>query len=245
MWTWRNSRPARWASRSIIPPTPGAGIAINFSEENFLGRGQSLRFGVSTVEGGQSFNFAFTEPNFLARDVALGLNLFYEQTQSQDRSFDTEDYGFSTSFTFPASENGRFGLSYSLDQREINFGDQAANSSPILTADAGARITSAVGLRYIFDNRATGLNPNAGVFLDLRRMWQVLGAMPNTCAPRARDRRTRHPARGGYAARHVRGRRAQLDRQQQLQRPLLPEFAADARLRHVRPGSTRHQCAQQ
>jgi outer membrane protein insertion porin family len=86
----------------------GAGIAINFSEENFLGRGQSLRFGVSTVEGGQSFNFAFTEPNFLARDVALGLNLYYEQTQSQDRSFDTEDYGFSTSFTFPASENGRF-----------------------------------------------------------------------------------------------------------------------------------------
>jgi outer membrane protein insertion porin family len=153
----------------------GAGIAINFSEENFLGRGQSLRFGVSTVEGGQSFNFAFTEPNFLARDVALGLNLFYEQTQAQDRSFDTEDYGFSTSFTFPASENGRFGLSYSIDRREINFGTQAANSSPILTADAGARITSAVGLRYIFDNRATGLNPNAGVFLDLRTDVAGLG----------------------------------------------------------------------
>jgi outer membrane protein assembly factor BamA len=66
-----------------------------------------------------------------------GLNLYYEQTQSQDRSFDTEDYGFSTSFTFPASENGRFGLSYSIDQREIDFGTQAANSSPIITADAG------------------------------------------------------------------------------------------------------------
>jgi outer membrane protein insertion porin family len=153
----------------------GAGIAINFSEENFLGRGQSLRFGVSTVQGGQSFNFAFTEPNFLARDVALGLTLYYEQTQSQDRSFDTEDFGAGVSFTFPASENGRFGLSYNIDQREIDFGTQAANSSPIITVDAGTRITSAVGLRYVFDNRTTGLNPNAGVLLDLRTSVAGLG----------------------------------------------------------------------
>jgi outer membrane protein insertion porin family len=153
----------------------GAGIAINFSEENFLGRGQSLRFGVSTVEGGQSFNFAFTEPAFLARDVSLGLNLYYEQTQSQDRSFDTEDYGFSTSFGFPASENGRFGLSYRIDQREIDFGAQAGNSSPIITVDAGQRLTSAVGLNYSFDNRTTGLNPNAGVFFNLARSLQGLG----------------------------------------------------------------------
>ncbi len=153
----------------------GAGIAINFSEENFLGRGQSLRFGVSTVEGGQSFTFAFTEPNFLARDLSAGFNLYYEQTQSQDRSFDTEDYGFSTSFSFPASENGRLGLSYSIDRREINFGNQAANSSPILTADQGSRVTSAVGLRYSFDNRTTGLNPNAGIALDLRADLAGLG----------------------------------------------------------------------
>jgi outer membrane protein insertion porin family len=153
----------------------GAGIAINFSEENFLGRGQSLRFGVSTVEGGQSFNFAFTEPAFLARDVSLGLNLYYEQTQSQDRSFDTEDYGFSTSFGFPASENGRFGLSYRIDQREIDFGAQAGNSSPIITVDAGQRLTSAVGLNYSFDNRTTGLNPNAGVFFNLKTELAGLG----------------------------------------------------------------------
>jgi outer membrane protein insertion porin family len=80
-----------------------------------------------------------------------------------------------TSFTFPASENGRFGLSYSIDQREIDFGTQAANSSPIITADAGARLTSAVGLNYSFDNRTTGLNPNAGVFFNLETEWQAWG----------------------------------------------------------------------
>ncbi|MCU4654555.1 outer membrane protein assembly factor BamA [Roseibacterium sp. SDUM158016] len=153
----------------------GAGIAINFSESNFLGRGQSLRFGVSTVEGGQSFNFAFNEPNFLARDVGFGINAYYEQTQTQDRSFDTEDYGFGTTFSFPASENGRFALSYRLDQREINFGGSAANSSPIITVDQGQRVTSAVGLRYAFDNRTTGLNPNAGVNFEVFGEYAGLG----------------------------------------------------------------------
>jgi outer membrane protein insertion porin family len=99
--------------------------------------------------------------------VALGLNLYYEQTQSQDRSFDTEDYGFSTSFGFPASENGRFGLSYSIDQREIDFGTQAGEFLADHHRRCGARMTSAVGLRYSFDNRTTGLNPNAGVFFNL------------------------------------------------------------------------------
>ncbi|MDG4648378.1 outer membrane protein assembly factor BamA [Roseibacterium sp. SDUM158017] len=154
----------------------GAGFAVNFSERNFLGRGQSLRFGLSTVEGGQSFTFAFNEPNFLARDVGLGFNAFYEQTQAQDRSFDTEDYGFGTTFSFPASENGRFALSYNINRRELIFGDEAlANSSPIITGDAGDRITSAVELRYAFDNRDTGLNPNAGVRLELAGEYAGLG----------------------------------------------------------------------
>jgi outer membrane protein insertion porin family len=154
----------------------GAGVAVNFSERNFLGRGQSLRFGVSTVEGGQSFTFAFNEPNFLARDVGLGFNAFYEQTQEQDRSFDTEEYGFGTTFSFPASENGRIALSYNIDRRELIFdADALANSSPIITDDAGARVTSAVGLQYAFDNRDTGLNPNAGLRFELSTEYAGVG----------------------------------------------------------------------
>jgi outer membrane protein insertion porin family len=151
----------------------GAGVAVNFSERNFLGRGQTLRFGVSTVSGGQSFNFAFNEPNFLARDVGLGFALNYEQTESQDREVDTEEYGFSTTVSFPASENGRIGLSYNLERNEILF--PTAGSSRIITGDEGTRVTSSVGLRYAFDNRDTGLNPNAGVFFELSSEYAGLG----------------------------------------------------------------------
>jgi outer membrane protein insertion porin family len=151
----------------------GPGLAINFSERNFLGRGQTLRFGVSTVSGGQSFTFGFNEPNFLARDVGLGFALNYEQTESQDREVDTEEYGFSTTVSFPASENGRIGLSYNLERNEILF--PTAGSSRIITGDEGTRVTSSVGLRYAFDNRDTGLNPNAGVFFELSSEYAGLG----------------------------------------------------------------------
>jgi outer membrane protein insertion porin family len=154
----------------------GAGVAINFSERNFLGRGQTLRAGVSTVSGGQSFNFSFLEPSFLARDVSLGLSAYYDQTQTQDRAFDTEDYGAATSVTFPASENARFGLRYSIDRNEIQFSDEARrDSSPIITADEGDRVVSALRASYTFDNRTTGLNPNAGVALEFAATYAGLG----------------------------------------------------------------------
>jgi outer membrane protein insertion porin family len=44
-------------------------------------------------------------------------------------------------------------------------------------------VTSALGLRYSFDNRDTGLNPNAGIFVQpLDARWPVWAAMRNTCA---------------------------------------------------------------
>jgi outer membrane protein insertion porin family len=155
----------------------GAGFAINFSERNFLGRGQRLRFAINTVSDGQAFNFAFTEPNFLARDVSLGFNLYYEQTQNRgDRSFDTEEYGFGTTFGFPAGENSRIALSYTIDRDEFIFSDDAEDRvSRIIFDDAGERITSAIGLTYAFDNRTSGLNPNAGVRLEVTGEYAGIG----------------------------------------------------------------------
>jgi outer membrane protein insertion porin family len=108
--------------------------------------------------------------------VGLSFNLYYDQTQEQNRSFDTEEYGFGTTFSFPASENGRIALSYSIDRTELAFSETAADeSSRIIVDDAGERLTSAIGLRYAFDNRDTGLNPNAGVRLEFSTEYAGLG----------------------------------------------------------------------
>lgn len=142
----------------------GAGLSVNFSEQNFLGRGQALDFAFNTTDGSQSFNFGFTEPNFMARDLNLSLNAFYTETTSQNRNLNTLDIGFRAGLGFPISEFGRLNLIYGLEQNELSGLDPAA-SSQILVREQGDRVASFVGLQYSYDTRNVGLDPTRGVRL--------------------------------------------------------------------------------
>jgi len=156
----------------------GVGLAINFSEANFLGRGQALDFGFNTTSGSQSFTFSFEEPAFLRRDLSLGLEGFYRQTDSQNRSYDTEDIGGSVSIGFPVSEFGSASLRYGIEQNGIS-GIDAANTSPIIAADEGERLNSYIGLGYAYDTRNRGLDPTAGVRLAFDVEYAGIGGDAN------------------------------------------------------------------
>lgn len=151
----------------------GTGLSVNFQERNFLGRGQALTFGFNTVAGGQSFEFAFTEPHFLARDLAFSVNGSYDRTDSQNRSFNTEDIAAGVSLAFPISEMGRLRVSYDIEQSTIS--DVPDSTSIIIGADEGTSLASIIGLSYSYDSRNRGLNPNAGVRLQVQGEYAGLG----------------------------------------------------------------------
>lgn len=155
----------------------GAGFAVNFSEQNFLGRGQAVAVGFNTVDGGQSLNFSFTEPAFLRRDLALSLSAYYGVTTEQNsNSFDTVQYGVGVGIAFPISENSRIRLFYNYDHDEISaLDDTGTVNSPILLNEPEEADTSRVGFTYSFDNRATGLNPNAGIAFSFTGEYAGLG----------------------------------------------------------------------
>lgn len=152
----------------------GPGLAVNFSETNFLGRGQSLAVGFNTSDGSQSLNFSFTEPAFLRRDLALGVSAYYAVNQDDDSEAEAITYGLGTSLAFPLSENSRLRLFYNYDHDEIT-GYDAAEDSAILVAEPEEADTSRVGFTYSFDNRDTGLNPNAGVAFSFTGEYAGLG----------------------------------------------------------------------
>ncbi|QXT38471.1 outer membrane protein assembly factor BamA [Gymnodinialimonas ceratoperidinii] len=151
----------------------GAGLAVNFAEENFLGRGQALAVGFNTTSGSQSLNFSFTEPAFLRRDLALGVSAYYAMSNDDDSDAESTTYGVGTSLGFPVSENSRLRLFYNYDHDEITGYD--TDDSLILRNEAESADTSRVGFTYSFDNRDTGLNPNAGVFLAFTGEYAGLG----------------------------------------------------------------------
>ncbi|MBC6437396.1 MAG: outer membrane protein assembly factor BamA [Rhodobacteraceae bacterium] len=152
----------------------GAGLAVSFAEQNFLGRGQAVRFGFNTTDGSRSFTFGFAEPDFLRRDLRFGLDAFYQETTRDDNArFDTDSRGLRTSLEFPISEFGRMNVFYRLSRDTIS--NVHPDSSKILKQDAGTRVTSSLGYGFSHDTRNTGLNPNAGVLVRFRQEVAGLG----------------------------------------------------------------------
>jgi outer membrane protein insertion porin family len=151
----------------------GVGLAVTFAEENFLGRGQAVNFGFNTTEGSRSFSFGFSEPAFLRRDVTFGLSAFYTQTNTQNRNYDTEDAGATVALGFPVSEYGRLNVRYGV--RQSNISNVSANTSPIIAADVGDRLSSFIGAGYAYDTRSGGLDPTAGVRLQFDVEYAGLG----------------------------------------------------------------------
>lgn len=141
----------------------GAAFNVNFSERNFLGRGQILSFSFDTGSDNQNTTVGFVEPAFLGRDLSLGVRAYYTTTSEQFADYDTLSVGVVPSITFPVSENGRLQLSYQISKDSIK--NVATTLSPIIQRDESGAFTSAFGYEYTYDTRRTGLNPNGGVLL--------------------------------------------------------------------------------
>jgi len=151
----------------------GVGLAVNFSEDNFLGRGQQLDFSFNTTSGSRAFDFGFTEPQFLARDLSLNLRGFYTETSSQNRAYDTRDVGLRAGLGFPVSEFGRMNVYAGVEQNEIS--NVSTDSSVLLQNDEGDRLSTYVGLQYAYDTRDTGLDPTRGIRLQFGAEYAGLG----------------------------------------------------------------------
>jgi outer membrane protein insertion porin family len=143
----------------------GLGLIASYKERNFLGRGQTLSFELSTAETNRVLDFTFSEPQFLDRDLRFGLNLSYRLTDNENALYDTETFRLSPSFNFPVSENGRLSLFYTAEFTDLF--DVSSNASNVIQqeATAGGIWTNAVGYTYTYDTRRTGLDPNAGILL--------------------------------------------------------------------------------
>ena len=145
----------------------GFSLLARFNQRNFLGRGQSLSFGLQGGEDDLNFNFGFVEPRLLGRDLRFGIDFGYSTTDSQNALYDTTSGTFSPSIAFPVSENGRLSLYYAYDYGNIRNYNPVGVASPFITADVadGGLATSSLGYGYSYDTRRTGLNPNAGVLV--------------------------------------------------------------------------------
>ncbi|WGI20688.1 outer membrane protein assembly factor BamA [Amylibacter sp. IMCC11727] len=137
----------------------GLGGNVNLTENNFLGRGQSIGLTISTTSNNREFSFNFVEPKLFDRDLALGMSVSYRTTDNENLTFDTTRLQFVPSLSFPIGEFSRLSTSLVIAQDEVTAG---ANSSALIQQEQGSRSTFGFGLGYTFDRRNSPVDPTAG-----------------------------------------------------------------------------------
>ncbi|GHA42331.1 outer membrane protein assembly factor BamA [Amylibacter ulvae] len=159
---------------------------VEISQRNFLGRGQNVRFGISTSGEAKDFQLAFTEPQFLDRDLAVGFDLSGRTTSSSYLPVDFETIQFSPRVSFPTGEDGRFTIYYKLARSEVlrQETDDSTDAVPlyedasaITLADVadGTVMTSSIGFGYKIDKRDSIISPTSGYTLSFDQEFAGLG----------------------------------------------------------------------
>lgn len=152
----------------------GFALIASFSESNFLGRGQRLQLDFSGAAENQTYEIRFTEPALLGRDLALDLELGYRETNNSFANYDTAVARFSPGLTFPVSAGGRLRAFYKVESVEIsNY--EFTGTLIDLEEQQGQLWSSALGYSYSYDNRRSGLNPDAGILLQFGQEFAGLG----------------------------------------------------------------------
>jgi len=136
-----------------------AGFGI--SERNLLGKGQTLRanFSISSIR--TQVDLGFTEPYFMDRPIAAGVDLYAREADYRDySSFLQTTYGGGLRAAFPITEYWTMGLRYTLRQDRIEGIGSTTNR--YLLAAEGTFTTSSVGYSLIFENVDDRQNPTTG-----------------------------------------------------------------------------------
>lgn len=143
-------------------------------ERNFLGRGQDVRVGATISGVTRQFDFSFTEPYFLDRDLSAGTDIFHTRRDQQSTSnYDEVSTGFGLRLGYPLSEQLRQLVTYTLRNDKISNVD--ADASRFIKDQVGQRLTSMVGQELTYDARDSKLDPTEGFMTKLKTEAAGLG----------------------------------------------------------------------
>ncbi len=143
-------------------------------ERNFLGKGQDLTLATTLSARRTQFDFSFTEPYFLNRDLSAGIDLFTIERDYQDQSsYDSKRTGGGLRLGYPLSRDLRHDLGYRFENNEITDVDPTA--SIYIRAQEGSRVTSAVNHKLTYDTTDSRLEPTEGMILRFENELAGLG----------------------------------------------------------------------
>jgi outer membrane protein insertion porin family len=150
---------------------------VSLAERNLLGRGQFLRLALALSGRRQQADIRFTEPYFMGRNLAAGVDLFRVRTDfSREADFVSNTTGLQFRVGFPLSEYRRLGLRYGFRLDQLAFGQPVPG---VTSGQSGDFFQSILGYTYIEDRRDDPIRPRSGWFFSINQDYAGLGGDVN------------------------------------------------------------------
>lgn len=151
---------------------------VSISDNNFLGRGQLYSIGAQLSSLRRSVALGFTDPYFMDRNLAAGINLYSQRTNYQSiASYDQQSLGTALSLGFELSEFWRMTLRYVI--REDKIFNVPSTASLAIQQAAGSFVTSLFGYQIAWDRRDDPVKPKNGWFFSVGQDIAGLGGSVN------------------------------------------------------------------
>ena len=165
-------------------------ISLAVSQNNFMGKGQSLDAGINWSRYSKSISAGFTDPFFMDKQILLGFQLFRRDYSSfnyigneRNTTYEQVSTGGVLRTGFPLTEYWSAGGRYSLIHDDVTLDEgtfytngecDPLKAGRYLCDEIGGRVTSAIGLSTLFDD-TDGIRPTRGQRLVLSSDFAGLG----------------------------------------------------------------------
>jgi outer membrane protein insertion porin family len=149
---------------------------FSYTERNLFGRGQFMRTSISMSTISKQYQFSFTEPWFLDRPLAAGLDLYKWVTNYNQANYQGDVTAAGLRLGFPTSEYGSVQLRYTFRINKITPYSGAPSSLLQEIALYGATTdTSLIGFTFGYNTLDDYLKPTKGVLFSLSEDFAGLG----------------------------------------------------------------------
>src|SRR5437868_3680281 len=173
-------------------------VLLAVSQNNFMGKGQSLDASVNWSRYSRSVQLGLVDPYFLDKPILFGGNLYRQDYRSfnfvgdqRNTTYSQVSTGGTLRLGFPITEYWSFGGRYDLHQDRLTLDKSSFYTDPdaegplpavcdpvkagrYLCDEIGSRITSLVGLSTIYDD-TDGIRPTRGQRMSFSEDFAGLG----------------------------------------------------------------------
>jgi outer membrane protein insertion porin family len=133
---------------------------LSYTERNLFGRGQFLRGSIALSQISKQFQVSFTEPYFLDRPLAAGIDLYKVITDFTQADYEGDTTAGGFRLGFPTSEYGNVGLRYTYRVDDVTA---LAGAPEEILLSQGTSQTSLIGYSYGYNTLDDPIKPNRGI----------------------------------------------------------------------------------